>query len=511
MSRPAANSYDVVIVGAGTAGCVLAARLSEDPQRRVALVEAGAFESDPRIADPLQWPFLEGAAFDWAYRTVPQSGTAGRVHRWPRGRVVGGSSCINAMAHVRGHPDDFRAWAEVAGPGWGFASLLPYFVRSESFSDGPSELHGDSGPLDVLLPPRLHPLAEDFMLAGEELGIPPSGDHNGPRMEGAARNSLTIRDGRRLSAADAYLTPALDRPNLSVVTGFHVARVLGATGGAVRGVEGSLGGGGSRLEAPLVLLAAGAVATPALLMRSGIGPSAELAAHGIRCELDLPAVGANLHDHLLAAGNVYLADRPVAASRLQHSESLMYVGRGGEVAPDLVVGCVVLPVTSECFQAPPVGTAYTLLCGFTHPRSRGSVRLGGPGPADPPRLDPAYLSDPRDRDAFRASLELARELGASRSLARWRRAELLPGPGSILADDLDAFLARAAITHHHPVGTCAMGADAASSVVDAELRVWGVDGLRVVDASVIPTITTGPVHAAVVAIAERAASIVRDG
>jgi pyridoxine 4-oxidase len=210
VSRPA----DVLVVGGGSAGCVLAARLSEDPRCLVRLVEAGGPPADPRLADPLQWPFLDGGAFDWGYRTTPQPGTAGRIHSWPRGRVLGGSSQLHAMAHVRGHPTDFDAWAEAAGPGWSYRELLPRFMRSEAFSGGASDHHGADGPMPVWLPDRLHPVAEAYMLAAEEAGFAPSGDHNGPRMEGPARNSLMIREGRRVSVSDAYHDPVRGRPNL---------------------------------------------------------------------------------------------------------------------------------------------------------------------------------------------------------------------------------------------------------------------------------------------------------
>jgi choline dehydrogenase-like flavoprotein len=416
---------------------------------------------------------------------------------------------MHAMAHVRGHPSDFDAWAALAGPRWSFDGLLPAFLRSERFSGGASALHGADGPLDVLLPERVHPVAEAFMRAGEAAGIAASGDHNGSRMEGPARNSLTIRDGRRASLADAYLAPALGRRNLDLVCGALVERVLVRRGRA-EGVEAVVGGERRAVRAPLVVLAAGTVASPLVLMRSGLGPAAELARHGIAPAANLPAVGANLHDHLLAAGNVYRATRPVPPSRLQHSESLMYVRRGSAPAPDLVLACVVLPVVSEAFAAPPVGEAFTLMCGFTHPRSRGRVALGGAGPLDPPVIDPAYLAEPEDRAAFRASLDLAREVARQGALDEWRAEELLPGSGVRATADLEGFLARAAVTHHHPVGTCAMGRDPATAVVDGDLEVHGVAGLRVVDASVIPVITTGPVNAAVVAVAERAAELIRN-
>jgi choline dehydrogenase-like flavoprotein len=278
--------------------------------------------------------------------------------------------------------------------------------------------------------------------------------------------------------------------------------------GRAEGVEVAVRGERRMASASLVVLAAGAVASPLVLMRSGLGPASELSRHGIAPVADLPRVGANLHDHLLAAGNVYRATRPVPPSRLQHSESLMYVRRGPGPAPDLVLACVVLPVVSEAFAAPPVGAAFTIMCGFTHPRSRGRVGLGGPGALDPPVIDPAYLAEPEDREAFRASLALAREVAGRRALDPWRSEELLPGPAVRTAAGLDDFLARAAVTHHHPVGTCGMGREPAAAVVDGALRVHGVERLRIADASVIPAITTGPVNATVVAVAERAAELI---
>jgi choline dehydrogenase-like flavoprotein len=345
------------------------------------------------------------------------------------------------------------------------------------------------------------------MRAAEEAGHAPSGDHNGPRMEGPARNSLTIRDGRRVSAADAYLEPARGRPNQAVRTGVLVDRVVVRDGRAT-GVEVWEDGARRTLAADRVVLAAGAVASPLLLMRSGIGPPGELRRHGIPCRVESPATGANLHDHLLGAGNVYRARRAVPPSRLQHSESLLYVNDAGGPAPDIVTTCVLLPAVSECFDAPEPGTCFTIMFGVCHPVSRGSLTLGGPDQGDPPVIDPRYLSEPADRERFRAALRLARAVGGGAALDEWRDGELLPGPGVQGDRDVDAFVARAAVTHHHPVGTCAMGRDPGTSVVGGDLRVHGVDGLSVADASVIPSITTGPVHAAVLAIAERAARLV---
>jgi len=498
--------FDTLIVGAGSAGCVLARRLSETGAGTVGLIEAGDRPDDPAIADPAQWLFLQGRPYDWAYVTEPQPGTAGRRHPWPRGRVVGGSSCLHAMAHVRGHPSDFDAWAAAGGPGWSFDSLLAHFKRSEAFSGGASAWHGGDGPLDVMLPgPEVHPLVRDYMAAAESLGFPKIGDHNGPTLVGTAPNALTIRNGRRVSNADAYLGDRA-RPGLSVLTGLIVDRVT-IEGGRAAGVEAIAGGVRRRIGAGRVVLAAGTVASPLILMRSGIGPAAELATHGVACTIDNAAVGGNLHDHLLAAGNLYAAARPLAPSRLQHSESLLYAERDPALSgPSVAVACVVLPAVSECFEAPPPGRAFSLLCGATKPASRGRLTLGGPGPLDPPRIDPAYLAEEVDRRRVRDALALAREIGHARPLDPWRSREILPGPDVRAAGDVDAFVARAAITHHHPVGTCRMG-PAGDGVVDGRLAVRGVADLFVVDASVIPEITTGPTNAAVTALAERAAEL----
>ena len=498
---------DDLIVGGGTAGVVLAARLSEDRERRVTLLEAGGPASDdPDIADPLKWPVLQGRAIDWGFATVPQAGTAGRSHAWPRGRVLGGSSAINAMAHVRGHPSDFDEWGT---PGWSFADLFPYFLKSEDWTGSPSPWHGRGGPAHLIQPDPPHPLVEAFHAAAALHGLPMIADHNGPSMIGATVNNLTIKDGRRQSAADAYLTEeVLARGNLAIHLRAEALR-LELDGG--RCVGATLTDGRS-IRAGRVILSAGAIGSPVLLLRSGIGPAEELRAIGIEPRLDLPGAGRNLHDHLLSGGNLYRARRPVPASRYQHSESLLYLEPGARGAPELVVACVAAPVASEAFAAQPglprFGEGYTLMFGFTHPRSRGAVTLAGADPAVPPRIDPRYLSEALDRERYRAALDWAQSLGGSAAFDDWRDREALPGPQCRTKRQRLSFLARAAYTHHHPVGTCRMGADE-GAVVDAALRVHGIDNLSVVDASVFPSISSGPVNAAVVALAERASDLLR--
>ena len=491
---------DLLIVGGGSAGALLAARLSADPSRQVLVVEAGEEPTDPDIWTPTAWPALQGRSYDWDYVTEPQPGTNGRVHHWARGRVVGGSSVLHAMGYMRGHPDDFRPWAEATGDErWSWEGLLPAFEANETYDGGAT-----GGPLPVYRPEEeVSPLARAFIATGEALGLTRLPDHNDGRMVGVTPNALNIQGGKRVTVADAWLTPAVRaRENLTIVTGTRARRLI-VEGQAVRGIEALGPDGPVEILAGEVILSAGSLETPALLMRSGFGPRDVLAQAGVDCRVDMPGIGRNLQDHLLGAGNLYSARKPVPPSRLQHSESMAYMRAGDFTAtgqPEIVVGCGVAPIVSDRLQGPEPGTAYSFLFGVTHPTSRGTLRISGPELDDRLIIDPAYLQTDHDRRMMRAALAAARTIGHADGLSEWRGEEIYPGRRDRAAE-IDAFIADAVITHHHPCGTCRMGKDA-GAVVDADLRFKGLDNLFVVDASVLPNLTAGPIHAAVLAIAE---------
>ncbi|WP_290886848.1 GMC family oxidoreductase [Hoeflea sp.] len=496
---------DIAIIGGGSAGALLAAQLSEEPTRRVLLIEAGEEATDPDIWNPAAWPALQGRSYDWDYRTEPQAGTAGRVHHWARGRMIGGSSCLHAMGYMRGHPGDFQAWVEATGDSrWGWDELQSAFRAIEDRSSSDEKKDPEAGPLPIYRPgEEVSPLARAFIEAGAALGLPRLDGHNDGRMIGVTPNSLNIRKGRRVTVADAWLTPEVrGRANLEILTGARARRIT-MDGNRARRIELVGRDGPIDVFSDLVVLCAGALESPALLMRSGIGPSDALKTAGVDCLIDMPDIGRHLQDHLLGAGNLYATRKHLPASRLQHSESMAYMRAGDFTAtgqPQIVVGCGVAPIVSERFQAPDAGTAYSLLFGITHPTSRGHLQISGPELADRLIIDPAYLQTGDDRKLFRAALDAARTIGQADELAEWRERELRPGALNTTAE-IDDFIANAVITHHHPCGTCRMGKDD-GAVVNSDLRLKSLDNLYVVDASVMPSLTAGPIHAAVLAIAQ---------
>lgn len=512
--RPARDVYDYVVVGAGSAGCVLAARLAAGTDAQVALVEAGPDRTPLRSRVPAAYASLLGSSYDWEFHTSPQRGLGGRSLFWPRGRLVGGCSALNAMVYVRGNHADFDGWARAGADGWSAREVRPDFLRSENNSRGPSAYHGVGGPLDVVDLSYRHPLSQHFVAAATAAGLPPNDDFNGARQDGAGYYQVNQRDGRRASSATAFLTEDV-RARLDVLPGAQVLRVVLERGRA-RGVELLAAGRVRRVRARQeVLVCAGAVGSPALLQASGIGPAGQLERAGIHPAVDLAAVGSGLQDHLAAGWAWHARDTPTLDDALRPGSVARYLGgrtgplasngveAGGFVAlgggpPDVQLHFVPVVFWNHGRGRPPV-RGFTIGVSLLTPASRGVVRL--PGPQATPVVDPGYLTDPADLDRLAAGLALAREIGEQPALAHVRGPQWHPGGTPVT--DARQWARERAESLYHPVGTCAIG-----GVVDSALRVRGVDGLRVCDASVMPTIPRGNTHAATVMIAERAAVLV---
>ncbi|GLE51083.1 GMC family oxidoreductase [Mycobacterium montefiorense] len=502
----ASNSYDFVVVGAGVAGCVIASRLTEQAGTRVLLLEAGRATPPPASATPRLWPTLIGGPADWGDTTTVQSATGSSI-RLARGRGIGGSSSINGMMFVRGHRSSYAAWENVGAKSWGYDDLLPYFKRSETAGGGDPALRGDNGPLRISEIDPLHPVAVAGLDAAERCGYPRATDIGAGAEVGFGPAFNNVVAGKRLSAADAYLLPALGRPNLDFVADATVRRLRIENGRCI-GVEYSTNDAASISVASSseVVLTAGSIGSAQLLMLSGVGPAQHLRDVGIGVTHDLPGVGSNFHDHVMAPV-VYSSARPLPTSASGHGEAIGLIQTEHAVeGPDAQI----LFVNSTGIGLPGDDgsvVGYVIAASLMLPYSRGSVRLAGSAPGLLPLVDPNYLGDDRDLRTLVAALRVARNIGAANAFDALRGAEVAPGPDADDDEALGNFAKAACQSYFHPVGTCAIG-DTDMSVVDSELRVYGVAGLRVADGSVMPSIPSANTAATVYAIAERAAELI---
>ena len=526
------TGYDYIIVGSGSAGSVLANRLSANPEAKVLLLEAGGSDSSFYVRMPAGIASLSGLRFNWGYETAPQPALHGRRMYWPRGRLVGGSSSVNAMVYMRGQPADYDHWRQLGNAGWSYADVLPLFKKAERNERLHDEFHGDDGPLNVAERPYTNPLSHVFVEAAQQAGLPFNPDFNGAVQQGCGLFQVTQKNGARWSAASAYLHPVAARPNLTILTKAQATRVLIEKGRAV-GVEYVRRGRRHTARAAQeVLLAGGAINSPQLLLLSGVGPAEELRAIGVPVLLDLPGVGKNLQDHL----NVNIVQHAVKGVALDGKgrglapiavalQFLLFktgpgtsnlaeagafaISNPGAATPDIQYHFIPAQVVDHA-RTPMDGEGITLHACCLRPQSRGEIRLASTDPLQPPVMDPNYLAADYDLKILIAGIKQGREILAAAAFKPWLGEERLPGAASQSDAELEEFIRATAETEYHPVGTCKMGNDP-MAVVDERLRVRGIERLRVIDASIMPALVSGNTNAPTIMIAEKAAEMILAG
>jgi choline dehydrogenase len=520
--------YDYIIVGSGSAGSVLANRLSAKPEIKVLLLEAGGSDNSFYVRMPAGIANLSGPRFNWGFETAPQAAMKGRRMYWPRGRLIGGSSSVNAMVYMRSQPADYDHWRQLGNAGWSYDDVLPYFKKAERNERLHDRFHGADGPLNVAERPYTNPLSHAFVEAAQQAGLPFNPDFNGALQLGCGLFQVTQKNGRRWSAASAYLHPAAARENLTIVTKAQATRVLIENGRAV-GVEYARGRRRHTARASQeVVLAAGAINSPQLLLLSGIGPAEELRARGVSVVHDLPGVGKNLQDHL----NVNIVQRAKRGSALDGKNrglapigvalEYLFYGTGpgtsnvaeagafaiselGAANPDVQYHFIPAQVVNHA-RTPMDGDGVTVHACCLRPQSRGEIRLASTDPLQPPVMDPNYLAADYDLKVLIAGLRQGRDILAAQAFKPWLGEERLPGPAVQSNAELEDFIRATAETEYHPVGTCKMGSDP-MAVVDEKLRVRGIERLRVIDASIMPAIVSGNTNAPVIMIAEKGAEM----